>query len=532
MPLFDFVRVLLALFGALLLWLPMRFGSAHEPVGRKANTVLLVVTAFVSILAYPRFGGFHDYGQFGHHPYHYHEIFHYYLGAKYFPELGYHNLYDCGYVALREIGDEGTRVPKIAEIRSLKERASFRYAEAVKITMGPVCHTAFSEERWLKFKGDLRTLLSLGWEEGWWRTMFFDLGFNPPPSWAVVGYPLANTIPLTRTTISIMPFIDMFLILAVGGCLVYWAFGLYPLCAYYIVFGTNWLADYVWTGGSFYRQEWFFFLTCALCFLRRRKLAAAGAFFGATAAMRIFPAFFSAGAVLSLLPLRRGEKRDWFPALTVAGTSALCFAAFFLVSLALFGATKWSDFFDNIAKHNKTFFVMHIGFDKVAVFSHSIGKQNFWFGPGLGRFNLWQENLRARYDKHAVLFGLVKLSALAASILACLRAAPAEGALILGWCFLFFFNIPANYYYVFLALLPVAFYREKASPREIARMLAAMLLVAALPIPSSITGDHIVFNGYLNWMVFVAFVAIVATFLSADAIPLPPSLRRRFAPAR
>ena len=68
--------------------------------------------------------------------------------------------------------------------------------------------------------------------------MLFDLGFNPPPTWATIGYPLANLIPLSRTTISAIPFLDMTLILIVGSFLVFRFFGLFPMCAYLIVFGS------------------------------------------------------------------------------------------------------------------------------------------------------------------------------------------------------------------------------------------------------------------------------------------------------
>src|SRR5262249_22128705 len=159
-------------------------------------------------------------------------------------------------------------------------------------------------------------------------------------------------------------------------------------------------------------------------------------------------------------------KRDFRPAIDFATGGALCLGALVIVSLIFFGPVKWRDFFDNIIMHNKTFFVMHIGFDKVAVFSPDIGNKNFWYGEGLGRFNDWNRELNARYAAHRFFFGFVKLIALATTAFVSMHIAAPAAAMMFGWCVLFFFNVPANYYYVFLALLPVVLYREHGSIRD------------------------------------------------------------------
>ena len=64
---------------------------------RLALAVLLVVSA----AAFVNFGFFHAVPR---QQIHYWDAFHYFVGAKYLPELGYARLYEATYVAGREIG--------------------------------------------------------------------------------------------------------------------------------------------------------------------------------------------------------------------------------------------------------------------------------------------------------------------------------------------------------------------------------------------------------------------------------------------
>ncbi len=133
---------------------------------------------------------------------------------------------------------------------------------------------------------------------------------------------------------------------------------------------------------------------------------------------------------------------------------------------------------------------------------------------GSARFNDWQRELADRLAAHKYLFGFLRLLALSAGSAICLVAGPITSAMMFGWCILFFFNVPANYYYVFLALLPVVFWREEnASLRDCARIAVAMVLVAIFPIMPAITPDHILFNGYFNWAILVAWVLLAASFV-------------------
>jgi len=475
------------------------------------------LVALLSLYTYSRLGSFHDYGVHGHRTYHFHEIVHYYFGAKYYPELGYHRLYDCTVVALEELKAGGLPVPAIDEVRSLRSRwRSYPVGEVLKeATSG--CHASFGAERWKEFRADLTTMVSIGRIDEMWKKVLFDLGLNPPPSWAFLAYPLANAIPLTRISISLMPLIDLTLIILVAGVTIFRAFGFEVLCAYLILLGNNWLADYRWIGGSFFRQEWFFLLAMALCYLKRQAWGVAGVFLGLASVMRIFPAFFAVGVFLSLLRVAWQGGRWEVVELGKAWRLALGIVAGSLIpvlgSMVLFGWGYWPDFFANILQHNHTYFVMHMGFDKIAVFSPQIAGRDFHFGAGLQRFRVWQQWLEMIYAQHAYVFGLVKGCGVAVAVYGLWRWPVRLASLFFGWSLLFFLNMPANYYYSFLALFALALVGRPSEPADRLRLLLVFLLLAGLLLSPSVSDDLIIQNAYANWWMLLVYLAMGATLV-------------------
>src|SRR5580692_10678889 len=95
---------------------------------RRHATRALVACALLAMAAWFRFGALHAIAvdvtpatstarpvkQVRHWPLQFHELFHYYLGAKYFRELGYGGLYDCTALADREIAREEGVAPRIS----------------------------------------------------------------------------------------------------------------------------------------------------------------------------------------------------------------------------------------------------------------------------------------------------------------------------------------------------------------------------------------------------------------------------------
>jgi hypothetical protein len=503
----DLAKVLLLVVGGfLLIW----------PRGRRWVKWPLGLLALLSVWSYTYFGELHQYGAWGRHFYHYHEIYHYYVGAKYYRELGNTRLYDCTVLGFTELGQAGVRVPRIDTVRDLSSHLTAHPLAWVLANRGPECRARFSDARWAQFKADLATFLSAGSQDEWWRVAMYDLGFNPPPSWNVLGSTLANLIPLTHLTMDVLPFIDMYLLILAAPLMIAWAFGFIPACGYLIVLGNNFLASWSWTGGSYFRQVEFFCLVAGLAGLRMRRFVGAGAFLGVGVALRIFPAFFATGAFLALAlaahrdPVERRSLTDF----TRGFASTL--GILVLASLGMYGLNHWRDFFLKIIEHNATHFVMHIGFRKWAVFSESIGGQSFWWEQGLVNFKNWEAMLAANYDRARILYQMLRLGGTVLSIAAALRRKPEEAALIVGSAFFFYWSMPANYYYVYLAAWVPVFWRQWTEGWGDVRMFLLFAMLAGLMAAPLLSRDNIIYNGYLNRMVYAFVVLIPLSYLLED----------------
>src|SRR5574341_1222945 len=136
---------------------------------RSARILLLVLGLLVAaLLSYPNFGFFHG-RQWGH--IHYWDVFHYFMGAKYLPELGYDRLYEATVVAGRELGAFGS----VTHVRDLTTYG----ARAVDAIDARELRGHFSEARWQAFKQDLAFFIP---RVGSWPGPLADHGYNDPPA--------------------------------------------------------------------------------------------------------------------------------------------------------------------------------------------------------------------------------------------------------------------------------------------------------------------------------------------------------------
>jgi len=282
-----------------------RYG--RRSMGDRVSRYVLVILMAVGVAGYFRFGQMHTYGEFGRHAYHYHDYFHYFFGAKYVKELGYFGLYDFTVLAFSELREEGTKVPEIKDLRALRS-----FWNAVPCDVGVerarnAVERRFSKDRWLEFKKDMKNYLALGWYNGYWEGLLFDAGFNPPPTWAVLGSPLANMFSVSKTSVEGLPWIDYILVFGVATFFILRCFGVYPALLYVLVFSVSWFNSMDWTGGSFFRLPELAAMAIGICMLQKNRYMWAGICLGLATAMRIFPAFFVLGGGLALFA---GRKRS------------------------------------------------------------------------------------------------------------------------------------------------------------------------------------------------------------------------------
>jgi hypothetical protein len=263
-----------------------------------ARITALLFLAFAAYSSYydffqPKFGiGFKDT-----------DVYHYYMGSKYFSEVGYFDLYHCTLMALVDSGVEDRfDLPEVRDMRTLRmhspESALFAARE---------CKQQFAPERWTSFTADVAWFES-GFDARRWHVTLRDHGYNPSPVWNAIGVAITSRIPLGSAGFDWLIRGDRILI-AAAFMLIVWAFGLEVGALSAIAWGTGQQWGYTWIGDSLLRNLWLFALICGLCMLRKKWNVVAGAFLSLSSMLRIFPGIFLLGVFLHAGLRRRLDGR-------------------------------------------------------------------------------------------------------------------------------------------------------------------------------------------------------------------------------
>lgn len=426
----DRFRLILA--AAVTVFLAVRHRRPRR-IRRSLSLALLGLAAAGSLAAYVNFFKFHGDGN----SVHYHDVAHYYLGSKYFSELGYTGLYTAMLRAEAEAFDNHFAT------REARDLTTNRIVDIVPLLQGsePV-KAAFSPARWEAFKKDVaffRTTM-----QGRYPAVLLDHGYNPTPFWTLVGGRIAGLVPAgSGTGIFLLTLIDPVL-LALMFAAVAWAFGAEAMLLAVIFFCTCFAAGYSWQGGAFLRFPWLFGVVTGTCLLRRSRPAAGGVLWAGAMLLRVFPAVFLAGPVIGAAARRltgRPVERERARFLrAAAGTGAVLF----LLTGTLAGGFKpWGDFRRNTAKYQETLASNVVGLTSVLAFT----------GPE--RMVDAQEAVRLNHRRNVI--NAVQLATVFLAVLV-LFARASRGlslleSLAMGTVLLFTGLGLAAYYYLFLILL-------------------------------------------------------------------------------
>jgi len=163
---------------------------------------------------------------------------------------------------------------------------------------------------------------------------------------------------------------------------------------------------------------------------------------------------------------------------------------------------------------------MHIGYLKYAVFNPAFANQDFFLAPGLSRFYDWQQNLLNYYAKHVLFYDTIKYLAICISLILCFFLNPITAGFLSFLTLLFFSSIPANYYYAWLALLPINFFNERQSYSANGRLIALGIFLAYVPIAAILYPDAIILNGYINTTLFLISIFIITSYSYLVGFPL------------
>jgi hypothetical protein len=494
--------VIAGLMTALLLWgwVAERRGGASRH--RKLRAIALGALGVVSLAGWWNFGRFHFAGGYLH----YHEFFHYYVGAKYFPELGYAGLYDC--VAAADAEQGFGRQAATRWIRNLETNELHIGSPAA---VNPdLCRVRFTPERWTAFVHDVRWFRDHVPAKKW-ADMAADHGYNATPVWNIAGHLLADTGPASRSQIRLLAFIDPVLLLLMWA-VVWWAFGWEVACVAACWWGTNYPARYTYIGGAFLREDWLLLAVAALCFAKRDRWWLSGFALTWSALLRIFPGFIIVGLLAKIL------LESWRARRLIVAPSHWRFAGGAVLALALWlplsmtvgvgehaGPAVWKTFAQNSRKHIATPLTNHVGLPMLVSFepaSRSVNLRGLWVD---GPWDVWKDARRRVFEHRRVLYYVVIAAFLALLAAAC-RGQEDWIALTLGVGAIPFFVNLTSYYYGILLVFALLWPRDRLAGVWLS--LCAMLTCLAPAVFMEDDDRHMVIS--LVILLLVVAVAVGA----------------------
>ena len=478
-------------------------------LGRRRADDLLVLAAALSVGIWFDFGFMH-----GRAVIHHWEQFHYFLGSRYYAELGYDGLY------VASLGDQADHDEKGQVPEYVRDLRTNEVVPVVQVLphMREV-YARFTPERWQEFSRDHHFFL----DSDCWNYLAairLDHGYNASPTWTFVAQMLGRWRPASLGWLGALATVDLALLL-LTFTLIFRTFGLRTGCLALVLFGCNYLSDFQYVGGSLLRFDWFAAVGIALCMFERRRPAAAGALLGYAIAVRVFPALFLFGpGVLAARALLRGERPRWvlpFGA-GLAASLALCVAA---GSAAGRGFQAWPEFAAKIHSHAALWLTNNVGLEDVVLYDRDIAtRKNVDFSLPEPWIHVQKTIAERRVDRHVLMEGL-RAAFLLALAAAAWRATLVEST-VAGMVAIFALLVPSHYYWVMLTFAAMR-------PRSgiVLWVLVASQLARVLHLLSP---SFEMRYGAFSWALALMFAAWLAPDVAATLRSAWADLRRRYAP--
>jgi hypothetical protein len=286
------------------------------------------------------------------------DITFYYLNSKYLDELGHYDLYPAMIEADLETADRAaSRVEQVRDLRDDQLKPV-----SLAIAAGKEAEKRFTPARWAAFCHDADWLLARQ-SLGEIRYIYIDHGYNPPPTWSILGGTLASLVPVEQ--IKLVALVDFGLVGAAFAAVAV-VFGPEPMLWGMLFFVVTFSGRWPVLGQALLRFDWLCALLAAMCALRRDRYGLAGALLGLAAASRVFPAIFLGAwlweAMSDTWRARRIAPRHVrFAAGAVAVVALLSAAA-----LLRYGPATCAESMSNLALHARSFSSHRVGAGVIA----------------------------------------------------------------------------------------------------------------------------------------------------------------------
>jgi hypothetical protein len=480
-------------------------GASTEPYPFRTKGLIVLAVVF-------SFGVFHNLGDFrGGTLVHHGEMFHYYLGSKYFKELGYYELYNAVIAADAEQDNALARLPFYTDLRTYQNtqrETALKDIDRVK--------NLFSEERWNAFKDDVfffKTATGMPRSPGL-LLLLMDHGYNASPPSTFILSVLTNIVPVTH--LRLLAWLDVVLVVAMIE-LVFRTFGFDMGALFSVYFFVNILNDHDYISGSLLRYDWLFYIVVAVCLLEKGRYASSSFFLTLSAMMRIFPAvlFYGIGVtIFQKVKTTRTVDKKFIRFILAAGLTGL---VLFLVPAVQLGSVlqPWKDFAAKTALHDSGVYVNHLGLRGIVLFepSHlSLDKfvETYKSDYTNDIVRHWQDVKEQEFKQKKPIIVVASLFVVACLTAIIWKRKAVESESVL-WPLLLIYTMsyPSHYYYTFLCLLVLLFFRRTDSLSALVPLSLLLIFNIAALVTDSFGPSPIVFFTLINIYLFICLSSIL-----------------------
>lgn len=478
------IRTLLAALGVGLL--AMHRQSAPASRRRRYLERGLIGVALIGAFSWTNFGALRG----PHRPVAFHDVYHYYIGAKYYPELGYTRIYDCTATAEMDDGrgvDVARRWHRDLQMNEL-------VVQPPTVDDQADCRSRFGG-RWDLFRADVEWFREHMTPEQW-AIIQTDYGFNATPTWAATAHWVIGGGPVSARQVLGLTVLD-YVLLAVMCAIIWRTFGSVVFSVATVWWALAEPTSFRWLGAAFLRHDALFCLVAAACALKTGRARAAGGWLAAAVLLRAYPMLILTGLAIHIFHRIRHvglRKLDSNCRALVAG--------FAIVSIALIACTEitwaptvgpiepWRGFLAKAEKHANTQFTNNLGLQSVLSFSQSSRAANverYWLD---GPWDTWKAAQTTVFESRRWLYWILVTGFLALLVVA-LRDTQDWIALVLGVAMLPIVTDLSNYYY---SVLLVFAFLWPLDPLIGLGLAAVSLLTDVTPALISMPDDRSVVN--------------------------------------
>jgi hypothetical protein len=482
----------------------------RAPALRVVLPALLWALAIAALLAHVDFFTTEDL--------HLHEFYNYYVGTKYFPELGYAGLHDA--TVLADYEDDPSSFDPEQGVRSLStydlmpRRAVISWAGQIR--------APFTPERWTAFKNDIalfREADGVIWRAGEYQ---IDHGYNGSPLvTAILGGLARQPFLSARTYIRVVRWFDIALVVLAAAVV---ALRVGPVAGplFLFLWAVNPFNDHAYIGGAYLRHIHLLALLVALVAYARGRFAASGAAFAVASLLRVFPSLLLAGLLVQNLLSRdrRALLRRHAPLFAAAAATALVLVAATSLIHSPDGGNAWADFAGKISLHGQRISANVVGLSYLFFYSEEHNAAEVRTALNAGRIVDWVTEAGRTFAANRALYMGV-MAALAVALLIILRRGRPEDGLFAGLVLVFAGLHLSHYDYSVLALVPFVFPGRRDVLVPLALLFIAVAAARLLPAVASIIDFRFYVSSALMTVYFAATLALRA--LDRGAPPGAPA---------